>query len=226
MSSTSNAKVYKTLAAIFGVVMILVGVGALIGGNFAGSYIEEQMDKQNITLPTEEALAAQVEQGRISQELADEMRPHAGEKVTTGDGARLQAMLIGQHMDASAKAAGLEGQNYASLGAIETQHTTALEDNLRAANPTAPEEQIKKMAQAEIANPLTTDPEAQAAANAHAVRYDIMLNGSTLQGMLLNVYGWGLIGTIALWVGWGAIIVGVLLLIGSFVIKDKRAHAA
>lgn len=47
--------------------------------------------------------------------------------------------------------------------------------------------------------------------------------GDTLRGMLLNAYGWWLVGSIALYVGIGAIVVGIILgILGWGVLRTKK----
>ncbi len=51
--------------------------------------------------------------------------------------------------------------------------------------------------------------------------------GSSLRGLLLTAYAWSLVGTIALWVGIGAIVVAVILaILGWFVLRAKAAEQA
>ena len=69
---------------------------------------------------------------------------------------------------------------------------------------------IQKLVEVELANPLTEYPEAERAKTLQELRSDFMLDGNTLRGMLLNVYGWSLIGQIAFYAGIGALVVGIL----------------
>ncbi|AXE37390.1 hypothetical protein [Acidipropionibacterium virtanenii] len=51
--------------------------------------------------------------------------------------------------------------------------------------------------------------------------------GNSLRGMLLNAFGWWLLGTIAIWVGVGALVLAVILaVLGWFVLKPRQASAA
>lgn len=51
--------------------------------------------------------------------------------------------------------------------------------------------------------------------------------GNSLRGMLLNAFGWWLLGTIAIWVGIGALVLAVVLaVLGWFVLKPKQGSAA
>ena len=54
---------------------------------------------------------------------------------------------------------------------------------------------------------------------------DTFLDGNTLRGMLLNAYGWWLVGTIAQAAGWALIVVGVALTAFGFIFKGKSTTA-
>lgn len=76
-----ETKVYKNLAKIFGIILAVVGIAALIGANFAKGFIAEQLGDQHITMPDEEGINGQLESGRISEEDAEALRPFAGEEM-------------------------------------------------------------------------------------------------------------------------------------------------
>ncbi|MDO5048491.1 MAG: hypothetical protein Q4D87_01240 [Actinomycetaceae bacterium] len=220
---TVETKVYKTFAKIFGIILVLIGVGALVGAMFASSFISSQMEEQAIIFPEEEAIQSQVEIGRITEEDAAALRPYAGQQLADGAGAQVYAdNYIHSHMAFAARQAGVEGETYATLGGLVGQETAALTEKLTADNPGESEETIAKMVAAEIANPLTEYPEAARAKELQDLRTDIMLTGNTLRGMLLNVYGWGLIGQIAFFAGIGAVIVGLALTIWGFLPAKKK----
>ncbi|MFV8382430.1 hypothetical protein [Corynebacterium hindlerae] len=53
---------------------------------------------------------------------------------------------------------------------------------------------------------------------------DQLFKGDTLRGILLNAYGWWLVGSIAIWAGVGLIAIAVILaILGFFVLRTKRA---
>ncbi|WP_244310950.1 hypothetical protein [Corynebacterium hindlerae] len=53
---------------------------------------------------------------------------------------------------------------------------------------------------------------------------DQLFQGDTLRGILLNAYGWWLVGSIAIWAGVGLIAIAVILaILGFFVLRTKRA---
>lgn len=217
-------RVYKTFAKIFGIILVLVGIGALVGASFANNFIASQMEEQQIVFPDEEGIQGQLELGRITEEDAEALRPYAGQQLKDGAGTQVYANnFIRSHMAYEAKARGAEGETYATLGGLVAQETQALTEKLQADNPDADEETIKKMVAAEIADPLTEYPEAERAKTLQDLRTNFMLDGNTLRGMLLNVYGWGLIGQIAFYVGIGALIVGILLAIWGFIPAKNKA---
>lgn len=55
---------------------------------------------------------------------------------------------------------------------------------------------------------------------------ETLFMGNSLRGMLLNAFGWWLLGTIAIWAGIGAMVLAVVLIIlGWFVLKPKKTQA-
>lgn len=219
-----ESRVFKILAKIVSAVLILGGIGAFAGGQYAGSFIAEQLGAQDITMPTTEALDKQAESGRISAEDADALRPYAGQKMTTGAQAKVFAdNYIAAHMRAAAKGAGVPDATFATVGNMFNEKKKALTEELAAANPGAEKEKLAAMAEAEIANPLTTYEAAKEAKKLESLRFDTFLNGNTLRGMLLNAYGWGLIGAIAWWAGIALIVAGVALCAYGFIPAKKNA---
>lgn len=223
-------QVYKTLSKIVGVVLLLVGVVALIGGNFAHGYVSDQLADQSITMATNESIDSQLAAGRINEDDAAALRKYAGQEMTTGPQAEVFANhYIHAHMAAAAKAAGVpeDQANYSAIGGLVTKYTNALKEELKALpeNANATDAQIAAQAAAEIANPDTTYENAQQAAKLQTLRMDTFLDGNTLRGMLLNAYGWWLVGTIAQAAGWALIVVGVALTAFGFIFKGKSTTA-
>lgn len=221
-----ETKVYKNLAKIFGIILAVVGIAALIGANFAKGFIAEQLGEQNITIADEEGLKAQLESGRLTQEDYDEMVKYAGQKMENGNQAKAFANhFIGAHMRAGAAGAGYPDATYSTLGGIYSEFENAAKEEIKADNPNASEEEIAKLAAKEIKDPTTKYESAAKAAEIEDLRQGTFLDGNTLRGMLLNAYGWGLVGTIALWVGIGALIAGILLAVWGFIPAKKTATA-
>ncbi|QGU04429.1 hypothetical protein [Corynebacterium comes] len=222
-SDSVAGTVYRTLALIFGGILLVVGIAALSGGRFADSFIAEEMDRQNITMPTAEAIDGQLEKGRIDQQTAEELRPFDGELMSNGNHAKAYAGYIQDHMTAAGAASGLpaEQATYSGIGSAYSEVQAELSSEIAAQNPKASEEEISALVAKEIADPTSRYEAAREAASLASLRFDTMFNGNMLVGTLLNVYGWGLIGTIATWAGIALTGVGALLILGSFLLRPR-----
>ena len=220
-------QVYKTLAKIVGAVLLVVGIAAMFGANFAHGFVSDQLAQQAITMPTAEAIDGQVESGRISETDAEALRPFAGEQMTTGPQARAFAdHYIHAHMLAGAKAAGVpdDKANYSGIGSLVTSKTAELREQLKAEpdNANKTDQEIAALAVAEIANPKTENALAKEIASLTKLRMETFLDGNTLRGMLLNAYGWWLVGTIALFASIALIVIGLGLLAFGFLFKQRN----
>ncbi|GAA2182661.1 hypothetical protein GCM10009785_22890 [Brooklawnia cerclae] len=225
------SQVYKTLLKIVGLVLLVIGIGALIGGSFAHSYVKDQLSEQAIAMPTNETLDAQVKSGRLTQENADAMRPFAGEEMTTGPMAQAFANeYIASHMKAAAVALDVpdDKATYEGVGELVTEKTSALTEVLKAEpeNADKTDAEISALATKEIANANTTYQDAKDAAALQTLRTGTMFTGNSLRGMLLNAYGWWLLGTIAIVAAWALIVIGVASVVVGFVWKPKSATAS
>lgn len=222
-SSSLTGTVYRTLALIVGVIILAVGIAALAGGRFADGFIAEEMDRQNITMPTAEAIDGQLAGGRIDQQTAEELRPFAGELMSNGNHAKAYAGYIQDHMAASGAASGLppEKATYSGIGSAYSEVQAELTGEVAARNPQASEEDISALVAQEIADPTSRYGTAREAASLDLLRFDTMFNGNMLVGTLLNVYGWGLIGTIATWAGVALVFFGALLILGGFLLRPR-----
>jgi len=93
------------LLIAFGVIaaMVLAAAGGLLtwGSNFAGDYVHDELESQNIFFPDEASL---VEEGR------DDLVQYAGEQVTTGGDAEAYASYIDGHLAGIA-----DGQTYSQI---------------------------------------------------------------------------------------------------------------
>ncbi|HEX6425667.1 MAG TPA: hypothetical protein VFZ79_19415 [Acidimicrobiales bacterium] len=93
------------LLIAFGVIaaMVLAAAGGLLtwGANFAGDYVNDELESQNIFFPDEASL---VEEGR------DDLVQYAGEQVTTGGEAEAYASYIDGHLAGIA-----DGQTYSQI---------------------------------------------------------------------------------------------------------------
>ncbi|MFC5281677.1 hypothetical protein ACFPGO_07320 [Arcanobacterium canis] len=218
-------QVYKTLSKVVGIILVLVGIGALIGGMFANSFIKQQLSDQHIMFPPTEAIKAQVEAGRLTQADADAVSQYAGQRLENGDQAKVWSdNFVLAHMRGAAKAAGVpeDQATYAGIGDLVTAAQKELTAKVKADNPTADEKTVKALVGKEMANPQSKYPEAVKAGQLQKLRIDTFLNGNTIRGMLLNAYGWGLVGKIANIAGIGLIVVGILLAAWGFVPSKKK----
>ncbi|QOR47761.1 hypothetical protein INS90_00130 [Trueperella pecoris] len=220
-------QVYKTLAKIVGIVLILAGIGAFAGGAYADSFIASQLKDQQVVLPTTESIDGQFKGGGLSQEDADALYPVAGQTVTTGDQARIFAdHYIYAHMKSAVKRAGLEpGMTFATVGEVVNEKKAELAKEIAQDNPAADEAAVKKMVEAEVSNPLTKYETATAVAKLDSLRNDTLLTGNTIRGMLLNAYGWGLVGKVAKFAGIGLFVVGLGLTAYGFLYKGRNTKA-
>ena len=114
----------------------------------------------------------------------------AGEKIDTGTEAEAYSRYIGLHIGEIGG-----GKTYAELGgplfALEAEieeATAAGEDT------TAMEEELAAL----------------------RGQRDTVFKGETLRAILLNAYGWWTVGTIVLWVGFGAVLAGLVLAVFAF----------
>lgn len=93
------------LLIAFGVIaaMVLAAVGGLLtwGSTFAGDYVQDELESQNIFFPDEASL---VEEGR------DDLVQYADQQVTTGQEAEAYASYIDGHLQGIA-----DGQTYSQI---------------------------------------------------------------------------------------------------------------
>ena len=81
----------SSAGGVAGIALLLIGVLAIVGGNFANGNVTDNLRPQNISFPAEEALKAE---GITNQEILD----HAGEKVENGGQAKVYSDYIGIHL--------------------------------------------------------------------------------------------------------------------------------
>lgn len=180
---TMQKVIYGALAKVFAVVLVLVGAGALIGGNFAHSFITGQLGQEKISMPSQEGIDALSD--TESQEILSKW---IDQPLTTGPQAKAFAdNYIYQHMMAAS-----DGRTYEE---VSGEYTKLSKDENADADEVASLGQLRQT----------------------------LFMGDTLRGMLLNAYGWWLIGSIAIYVGVGAIIGGVILaVLGWGVFRTKK----
>ncbi len=146
-----------SIATVAALGIMIVGVIAVVGGNYDKKVVHDQLVPQKIFFPASN-----------SPELLPGVKQYAGQQLTTGSQAKAYANnFINVHLS---KIAG--GQTYAQIS------TAAL------AAPT----------NAKLAEEKAT-----------------LFQGETLRGLLLNAWGWSLVGTIATLAGWILIALGAIL---------------
>lgn len=165
--------IFSTGGAILGVLLLVLGYVLGDQASFAGSYVKDQLGQQKITFATADKLTDDEKNWKPGSKCLSD---YAGQLMQTGKQAECYAnFFIAKHMDASAKAAGYEGETYATLGAIQTTLRTQVAD-AKAKNDTAAADAAQKKLDA-----------------ATSLR-GTMQTGETLRGLLLTSYGFSIFG--------------------------------
>jgi hypothetical protein len=147
------------VAAVAAAGMIVVGILAVVGGNYDKQVVRDQLTPQKVFFPP-----------AGSPELLPGVKQYAGQQVVNGDQAHAYANnFIGVHLS---KIAG--GKTYS-----------------------------------EVSTASRADPKNAALATQKAT----LFQGETLRGLLLNAWGWSLVGTIATIAGFVLIGLGAVLLL-------------
>jgi hypothetical protein len=148
-----------SIATMAAVGLMIVGVVAVVGGNYGKNVVHDQLVPQKIFFPASNSPA-----------LLPGVKQYAGQQLTTGSQAKAYANnFINVHLS---KIAG--GQTYAQVSAAAI------------AAPT----------NAKLAEEKAT-----------------LFQGESLRGLLLNAWGWSLVGTIATLAGWILIALGLVLFV-------------
>ncbi|PFG18901.1 hypothetical protein [Serinibacter salmoneus] len=170
-----------------GMAAVLLVAGGLLtwASVFVGDQVNSQLSAQDITMPTSEAIDAQLESGRLSQEDADALYPFAGKEMVTGPAARAYAdHYIQAHMNAGSY--GLEA-TVSEMGV----DTSAWELPLTYSSAGTVSSAI------EADESLSDDVKAEATQAVSDFRMDTLFTGNTLRGLLLYGYAFATIGSIA-----------------------------
>ncbi|MDD7384378.1 MAG: hypothetical protein SPI12_03705 [Actinomycetaceae bacterium] len=219
--------VYKTLLKIVGVVLALIGIGAMIGGNFASGFVKDQLKAQQITMPDASKQPTEAQGGDFTQADVDALKPFSNTQLDSGPKAKAYAdNYIAVHMRSAAKAAGVpeDKQTFAGIGEyINETYAPKLTDEIKADQPNLSDDEVKALVKSEPNNKDTKYEAAKTIGKLDALRTNSFFEGNMLRGTLLSAYGWGLIGTIAIIAAWVLIVLGVLLFVAGFVIKGKKA---
>jgi hypothetical protein len=148
-----------SIAAVTAAGMMVIGVLALVGGNYANDVVHDQLTPQKISFPAADSPA-----------LLPGIKQYAGQQVTDGGQAKAYANdFIGAHLKEIAG-----GKTYAEVST------------------------------AALADPKNEKLAAQKAS---------LFQGETLRGLLLNAWGWSVVGTIATTTGFILLGLGAVLLL-------------
>ena len=210
---------YRAMARVFGVVFPIVGAAAIVGGKFAEHFVAGQLRSEEITMPGAEDIEREVGIGLVSEQDATRLRPHAGVTLSSGDQARIYAdHYVLSHMIFAAEKAGVprDKATYAGVGDFAQELTLELRDEVRRDNPELGPGEVNALARAEINDPESDYSLARRIKSLHELRAENFFMGNSIRGMLLNAYGWWLLGQIAKWAGCGLIGLGAALFGGSW----------
>jgi hypothetical protein len=161
------------------VVAVLLAVLALVVGGqaaFADNYVATELGAQKITFATADKLT---DAEKTWQPGSTCLVTYAGQNMTTGPQAECYAKYyIREHMHASAESAGFPGATYATLGSIRTDLST-------------------QIAAAKTAGDTTKAADLQKKLDSATSLRSTLQSGETLSGLLLTVYGFSVIASIA-----------------------------
>ena len=166
-----------SIAAVTAAGMMVIGVLALVGGNYANDVVHDQLTPQKISFPA-----------AGSPELLPGIKQYAGQQVVDGGQAKAYANdFIGVHLTKIA-----DGKTYAEVST------------------------------AALADPKNEKLAAQKAS---------LFQGETLRGLLLNAWGWSVVGTVATVAGFFLLGLGAILLLLPLAnwqvnIRGRRSAAA
>lgn len=149
------------LWAVLAIAALAIGIFMLWMGGFVQDNVRDELRSQQITFPTEDAMTDQ-------ERAIDGMVDHAGERLETGEQARVYSDYILLHMQESATEAGYAGATYATLGGPQRELRTRV-----AGGDQAAQAELDKVTQ--LRNTMQT--------------------GSNLRGNLLQAYGWDQVGS-------------------------------
>lgn len=158
----------KALLLASAAVLIVLSGGLIYGGNFANTFIDDQLSAQKITFPPET---------QLKQEKRDDLVKYAGEEVNTGAEAKAYSSYIEGHLVKIAN-----GQSYS---------------------------EVSSQYQKDRTNETLKDQREQ------------LFMGEMLRGTLLSVWGWSLIGMIALYSGIALLLVAISLLAVFFISTEE-----
>jgi len=161
---------------VVAVLLLALGFAAIGQYSFSQNYVKEELGAQKITFTPASALTAEETTWKAGSTC---LVAYGGQLMETGPQAECYAKFyIALHMEKAAVAAGFPGATYATLGTIRTDLGTQITAAKTANNTTGAADLQKKL---DSATSLRTT----------------MQTGETLRGLLLTVYGFSVIGSMA-----------------------------
>ena len=161
---------------VVAVLLFALGFAAFGQYNFAQNYVKEELSAQKITFTPADKLTAEEKTWKAGSEC---LVTYGGQLLETGPQAECYAKYyIALHMENAANTAGFHGATYATLGGIRTDLNTQIAAAKTSGNTAAATDLQKKL---DAATSLRTT----------------MQTGETLRGLLLTVYGFSVLGSMA-----------------------------
>ncbi|MCI6584132.1 MAG: hypothetical protein SPK50_06965 [Mobiluncus porci] len=220
-----EAKIYKTLSRIVGVVLIVLGIGAYGGGTFDHNFVSSQLEAQGIIMPSQEEIENS-DQYSAADKAA--LAPYYGQKLSNGDQAKAFAdNYMAVHMAGSAKRAGVPDDmaTFNGIGEYTAQFEDKVWEKAKAEDSTLKDEnrraQLPGVLKAKAEDPAYAEDIKQINA-LNNLKNNTFFQGNMIRGTLLSAYGWGLLGTVAKAAGIGLIVIGILLVAVPFLVKGKK----
>ena len=174
---------------VLGLAALAMGIFMVWMGGFVQDNVRDELRSQQITFPTDDRMTE-------PERAIDGMVDHAGERLTTGEQARVYSDYILLHMEESATEAGYPGATYATLGGPQRELRTRVTEG---------------------------DQSAQAELDKVTQLRNTMQTGSNLRGNLLQAYGWDQVGTNVKIAGY-LFFVLCLVFVALLVFEVKRGH--
>jgi hypothetical protein len=184
---------------VVAVLLLVLGFAAFGQYNFSQSYVKEQLSAQKITFTPADKLTTEEKTWKAGSEC---LVTYGGQLMETGPQAECYAKYyIALHMENAANTAGFPGATYATLGGIRTDLST-------------------QIAAAKTKNDSSAAADLQKKLDSATSLRTTMQTGETLRGLLLTVYGFSVIGSMAGLAGnvlYGLAAVMLLLSIAGFI---------
>lgn len=184
---------------VVAVLLFVLGFAAFGQYNFSQNYVKEELSAQKIVFTPADKLTAEEKTWKAGSEC---LVTYGGQLMETGPQAECYAKYyIALHMENAAETAGFPGATYATLGGIRTDLSTQITAAKAKGDTVAAADLQKKL---DSATSLRTT----------------MQTGETLRGLLLTVYGFSVLGSMAGLAGnilYGLAAVMLVLAIAGFI---------